>query len=88
MSLQNDPSTDCHVCSTMSSHWLAPYGFTKGQYKAFCGLQVIRAHDKRPNRKLFSAWLQSAYIDVPSVELKRADLDKVTFCCWRNQSDL
>ena len=33
--------------------------------------------ENRPNRKLFSAWLQSAYIAVPSIELKRADLDKV-----------
>ncbi len=42
------------------------------------GLQVIRARENRPNRKLFSAWLQSAYIEVPSIELKRADLDKVS----------
>ncbi|CAL5221800.1 g4055 [Coccomyxa viridis] len=40
-------------------------------------IEVIRARENRPNRKLFSAWLQSAYIEVPSIELKRADLDKV-----------
>lgn len=40
-------------------------------------MQVLRARDKRPNRLLFSAWLQSAYIEVPLVKLKRADLDKV-----------
>lgn len=40
-------------------------------------MQVLRAGDTRPNRLLFSAWLQSAYIEVPLVKLKRADLDKV-----------
>ena len=49
----------------------------QGPLQACCGLQVIRAREKRPNRVLFSAWLQSAYVEVPSVELKRADLDKV-----------
>ena len=39
--------------------------------------QVLRVRDKRPARVLFSAWLHSAYIEVPIVQLKRADLDKV-----------
>ena len=57
---------------------VSPYqaALTRG-LQACCGLQVIRAREKRPNRVLFSAWLQSAYVEVPSVELKRADLDKV-----------
>ena len=39
-------------------------------------MQVVRVREKRPSRLLFSAWLQSAYIEVPLVQLKRADLDK------------
>ena len=39
--------------------------------------QVLRVRDKRPARVLFSAWLHSAYFEIPVVQLKRADLDKV-----------
>lgn len=39
--------------------------------------QVLRIRERRPSRLLFSAWLQSAYIEAATVELKRADLDKV-----------
>ncbi|CAK0780092.1 hypothetical protein CVIRNUC_004934 [Coccomyxa viridis] len=39
--------------------------------------EVLRVRDKRPARVLFSAWLHSAYFEIPVVQLKRADLDKV-----------
>ena len=39
--------------------------------------QVLRVRNNGPACVLFSAWLHSAYIEVPIVQLKRADLDKV-----------